>query len=55
MKAIIIKLEEEDLGNEKYILEKIGRMIEDGYTSGMGSPVNWHLENNLENYRYGED
>lgn len=54
MKAIIIKIEEEDEGNEVFICERIGQMIEEGYTSGMGSPVNWHIEKELETYRYGE-
>ena len=44
MKYIVIKIEKADKGNEKYICERIGEMIEEGYTSGMGSPVDWSIE-----------
>ena len=44
MKYIVIKIEKIDKGNEKDICETIGDMIERGYSSGMGSPVDWSIE-----------
>jgi len=44
MKYIIIKIKKADKGNEQYICQRVGEMIEEGYASGIGSPVDWSIE-----------
>ena len=45
MKIVVIKLETVDVPYASFILSDIVVKIDKGYTSGMGSPVDWHIEN----------
>lgn len=42
-RVIKIKFEEEDESSLGFILADIADKIEQGYESGMGSPVDWHI------------
>lgn len=43
MKRLIITVGEHD--NVSLILEDVGVLVDEGYTSGIDMPVNWHFEN----------
>lgn len=44
MKIVVIKLEKVDESHVEFLLGDIAKKIEQGYTSGMGSPVDWTIE-----------
>lgn len=54
MKRLIISLNKKDINDIEYVLRDVAKAINDGFTSGIEYPVNWHIEK-AKNYNNNID